>query len=176
MRADRGFTLIEVVVALVLGATIVLVAHRLCAALLDWAAHLTATTERLDREANGRRVLVAAVESIDISSAGTEGFAGGPSGVRFSSWAVDVHGWPALRSLTLGIQGRALVLDGLDCGPVAVADSVDFVTIDYLLELGEDARWMRSWSSALSVPVALRVRIEAAARSDTLLLAIGPRG
>ena len=66
---------------------------------------------------------------------------------------------------------------------ILLADSVTDVAFDYLLEPGEEAKWMREWISPVSAPLAVRIRIqrgtgkgEAGMVVDTLLLLIKERG
>jgi hypothetical protein len=60
------------------------------------------------------------------------------------------------------------------------------VAFDYLLEPGENTKWVREWISPVSAPLAVRVRVThlsdngqrttAHAVTDTLLLLIKERG
>jgi len=176
-RRDRGFTLIEVLLALALGGLVVLTAQRVFAGVTDGARRLSEAQEALDRRANARRLLVALVGSLDIGTPQSGGFDGRPDQVTFSTWAASAEGWPQRRTVTFRLEARAVVAEGL--GPVAivVADTVPRLDIDYLLDYGADAVWVRSWQSPVSAPVALRLRI---ARDtgvvDTLLLVAGLRG
>jgi len=69
-----------------------------------------------------------------------------------------------------------LRVQGLASEPLALADSVDALGIDYLLDFGAAERWGQAWMSEVSTPVALRLRIAHRGRTDTLLLLVGPRG
>jgi hypothetical protein len=91
---------------------------------------------------------------------------------------MDATGTFARSRIALGARGRALVLDGLPDGALTLADSVDHVGMDYLLGLGASSGWVRGWSSPVSAPLAVRLRIDYAPPrgADTLLLIIGPRG
>jgi prepilin-type N-terminal cleavage/methylation domain-containing protein len=176
MHPRRGFTLVEVTVALTLGALVVLLAHQLYGGVLDASARLTVERERLDREANAHRLLATLAGSLDIGGSRSGEFRGGANGVSFSAWYVGGRGWPERRDVSLAAKGTSLILEGLGDSSLVLADSVQAFTVDYLLGLGAGERWMRSWSSALSAPLALRLRIARAGHTDTLLLPIGPRG
>jgi len=179
MRANerRGFTLVEVMLALALGGLVVLMAQRIFAGVTDGARRLSEAQEALDRQANARRLLVGLVGALDIGTSQSAGFDGRPNQVTFSTWTVSREGWPARQRVTLRLVSRALVAEGLDAAAIVLADSVAALDIDYLLDYGADATWVRNWQSPVSAPLVLRMRIaRAESVVDTLLLVAGPRG
>jgi len=183
VRRARGFTLIEVMVALSLGALLVLIAHRIFTGVTEGSARLATARAALDREANARRILAAVVGSIDVGRPGTGDFDGKPHGVTFSTWYQSPAGWLEPRRVTLALGAESLVLTGLDEEPVRLADSVAALDLDYLLDYGVREAWVRAWSSTVSAPVAVRVRIRRTGDGrretggvDTLLLIVGTRG
>ena len=183
-RDRRGFTLIEVIVALTIGALVVLVAHQLFAAVADRGRTLIEAQTTLDRRANARRWLEATFLSLDVGTDGAGGFDGRPDHAVFSTWLVTSDGWFERRQVTLSAeQGRlwAAVTPGTQ---IALIDSVTDLQLDYLLEPGAESRWVREWVSPVSAPVAVRVRIakagcemrDAGCVVDTLLFLIKERG
>jgi prepilin-type N-terminal cleavage/methylation domain-containing protein len=170
----RGFTLIEVMIALTLSALVVLVAHRIFTGVVDGATRLRDARTALDREANARRLLTEAFGSLDIGTEGAGGFAGRPERVEFTTWQRVATGWLERRRVTLGAEGGVLV--ARSDRSIALRDSVSRVEFDYLLEPGANAAWVREWISPVSAPVAVRVRITRIAVVDTLLFIVGPRG
>jgi len=187
MSRDRGFTLIEVMVALTLGALVLLLAHRLFTGVADGAVRLTEARQTLDREANARRWLAAAFGSLEIDSA-SGGFAGDLSHVEFGSWQLTQYGWFSRRRITLTRNGNRLVaLEPPDS--IVLSDSVSDLQLDYLLEVGdvgrgdsapvspgERARFVRQWISPVSAPIAVRLRVTHAGVVDTVLVIVGSRG
>jgi len=178
-----GFTLIEVMVALTLGALVVLLAHRIFTGVTDGSVRLAEARAALDREASARRLLAAVVGSIDIGRAGAGDFRGEPHGATFSTWYQSPAGWLEPRRVTLALGGDAVVLHGLADEPVRLADSVTSLDLDYLLDYGAGEAWVRTWSSTVSAPVAVRVRTTKTGNGkgergkvDTLLLIVGTRG
>ncbi|MGH7676107.1 MAG: PulJ/GspJ family protein [Gemmatimonadales bacterium] len=178
-----GFTLLEVMVALALGSLVVLLAHRIFTGVTDGSARLADARAALAREANARRLLVAVVGSIDVGRPGAGDFRGEPHGATFSTWYQSPAGWLEPRRVTLALGGDALVLGGLADEPVLLANSVTALDLDYLLDYGAGEAWVRTWSSTVSAPVAVRLRITTAgdgrreaAGVDTLLLIVGTRG
>jgi len=181
MPADRrGFTLIEIMVALTLSALVVLVAHRVFTGVVDGAGRLSEARLALDREANARRFLQEAFGSLDVGSEGAGGFAGRTERVEFATWQRVPEGWLERRRLTLGVEaGRFIARTAGES--VALRDSVVGVEFDYLLQPGANAAWVREWISPVSAPVAVRVRVTRVRSTehgavDTSLLIVGPRG
>jgi prepilin-type N-terminal cleavage/methylation domain-containing protein len=171
MRGERGFTLVEIMVALTLSAMVLVLAHRVLAGIVDGSARLATVRTNLDREMNARRWLTEAFGSLDAP------FAGRQQQVEFSTAQLVSSGWLEPRRVLLGRSGDSLVasLDGE--GRVVLARGVSSVAFDYLLDPGAEAKWVREWISPVSAPLAVRIRI-AKSRGviDTLLLFVGPRG
>lgn len=174
-----GFTLIEVMVALALGGMVLLMAHRIFGSAADAMRALRQSREALDREQNGARWLTLAFGNLDVAdSAG--GFEGRPDQVRFQSRQLTPEGWFARLPVELRAEGGALVARSGPERPITLADSVVGAEFDYLLEPGARTKWVRTWISPLSAPVAVRLRIARRANgvnwTDTLLVLIGERG
>lgn len=192
-RGRDGFTLVEVLVALTLGALVVLLAHRLFTGVADGAGRLEEARRTLDREANARRWLAAAFGSLDVGE-GSGGFAGRPSTAEFASWQLVPEGWSARRRVNLALHDSRLVAAVSPNDSLILADSVAHLELDYLLDVhdgggddrgapGERATFVREWISPVSAPVAVRMRIAYQGRGrrdggrvDTLLVLVGPRG
>jgi len=182
-RDQRGFTLIEVVIALAVGAMVVLVAHQLFAAIADQGRVLTAARTALDREANARRWLAAAFLSLDVGTEGANGFDGRTDHATFTTWLVTPEGWFERCNVVLGRNAEALVAIVTPGSTIRLRDSVTDVQLDYLLEPGAESRWVREWVSPVSAPVAVRLRLSRAGKgegretaTDTLLFLIKERG
>jgi prepilin-type N-terminal cleavage/methylation domain-containing protein len=183
LRDQRGFTLVEVLVALTISGLVVLLAHQLFSAVADRGKTLTVTRTALDRAANARRWLDATFLSLDVGTDGASGFDGRPDHAAFTTWLLTPDGWFERRQVTLGAeQGRlrALVTPG---APIMLMDSLTDVQFDYLLEPGAESRWVREWVSPVSAPVAIRMRLERPGKregerlvADTLLFLIKERG
>ena len=96
----------------------------------------------------------------------------------FLAWEETADGWFERRPITLGRAGDHLVAGGALGASVALLDSVRDVACDYLLEPGGESRWVRTWVSPVSAPLAVRLRIRRtdAEGTDTLLFLIKERG
>jgi prepilin-type N-terminal cleavage/methylation domain-containing protein len=179
-----GFTLVEVLVALTIGALVVLVAHQLFAATADRGHTLITARTSLDRAANARRWLAATFLSLDVGTEGAGGFEGRTDHVVFTAWLLTPDGWFERRPVTLGSEQGHVQASVPPGTAIALIDSVSDVQFDYLLEPGADSRWVREWVSPVSAPVAVRMRVtktgcgmrDTGCVVDTLLFLIKERG
>ncbi len=176
MSRSRGFTLIEVMVALALAAVAALAAHRLVTGVLDGVRRVDGARSSLDREANARRLLSAVVGSITVGDARRDAFHGGRSQLTFTTWHADVRGRAVRRRVSVAVEDGALTARGVGAEPVRLRDGVSDLALDYLLELGEAERFVREWYSDASPPLAVRFRVSGAGGRDTLLVLVGERG
>jgi prepilin-type N-terminal cleavage/methylation domain-containing protein len=172
MRDSRGFTLLELVVGLTIGSVLVLTAARLFGDVTEDARRLTERRERLDRDANGLRLLGKLVESIDVASPGAIPFHGERDRILFSAWSSRSRGWPILRSYTVvAIDPGLAVVSQFDTLVVAVG--VDSLALDYLPHAGANESWVRGYLSPTSLPLGIRFRLWRLGKPDTLLLLVG---
>jgi len=179
-----GFTLVEVLVALTIGAIVVLLAHELFGAVAERGRTLTSARTALDRSANAHRWLDATFLSLDVGTDGAGGFDGRADQATFSTWLLTADGWFERRQVTLGAEQEHLQAGVTPGTAIALMDSVTDLQFDYLLEPGAESRWVREWVSPVSAPVAVRMRITKAGNGkgetgnvvDTLLLLIKERG
>ena len=191
MRPDirertTGFTLIEVLVALTIGAIVVLLAHRLFTGVIDGARRIEVARLALDREQNARRWLAEAFGSLEVGN-GAE-FAGHVNRLRFTAWLRTPQGWLVRQGIDLMVREHRLVSIVEATDPFVLADSVRQLEIDYLNDAGdraddpdgmpgERASFVREWISPVSAPLAVRLRLTwLSGSADTLLLMVGPRG
>ena len=181
MRAGRrkGFTLIEVLVALVLTGVVVLLVHRLLEVTMRSARVLRDARAATERRHQGERWLRLTLGSLDTS--GEDGaFDGRPDALSFVAWVPVAEGWLERRRVEFHLENRELV--GVLGGPhpVVLADGVERLEFDYLLEPGATTQWVQTWQSPLSAPLAVRLRVtrrqQERAVVDTMLYLIRDRG
>jgi len=173
-RAERAFTLIEVMVALTLGSLLVLAVHRVFGASADLTRDLQARRTEHNRAMEARRTLTRMFAGLDLTSPSAIGFRGDASSIRFSS---RVAGNGRASSLQISATESWLVLRREDGSTDRLIPAVR-IAIDYLPAVGADTSWVRGWQSPVSAPVAVRLRLLTAEGGpiDTLLFTIGTRG
>jgi len=171
----------------------VLLAHALIANVTDAARRAQEAVRAADRAGNRRLWLVRAFANVDVETAPPTGFrgttltadGGEADEVEFRS-RIRVGESRALRGVRLWLAADKRVLVELrppsasvDLRPdtLVLAEGIVALGLDYLLEYGADAPWVRVWLSAVSAPVAVRWRATGMdGRTDTLLLNVGARG
>src|SRR5437773_9096427 len=99
--STKGFTLVETLLALVIGTLVVLLAHQIFAAVTGQGRALLEARAALDRHANARRWLASALLSLDVSAAETGGFDGRADRVAFTTWQLVPDGWFERRRIVL---------------------------------------------------------------------------
>ncbi len=177
MNRSRGFTLIELTLALAVGSLTVLLGALLWRQALTGAAVLERHRTVLDRREGGRRWLASALGSIEAGALGDVPFAGHQTEASFSSWLSGSMGWAELQVVSIGVGNHALAARLTDGTTIPIADSVADVGFDYLLQPGSNTQWATGWESPVSVPLAIRVRITGMnGVVDTLLFLVGNRG
>jgi prepilin-type N-terminal cleavage/methylation domain-containing protein len=173
----RGFTLVELLLALAIGGLVVLLAHETFSGVSNEGRALLQARQSLDREANARRWLAATFRSLDVGIENAAGFDGHPDRVAFTAWELVPDGWLEPRRIILEQEGQRLIARTTHADVILLRDSVAAVALEYLLDLGSDAPWVQQWISPVSAPLAVRMRIRGhAGVVDTLVLVIGPRG
>ena len=174
MKHPKGFTLIEVIVAISIAGAVVLAAYRIFTGVADGAKGVVVTRGSLDHDANARRWLKGTFLSLEPP------FEGRVNHASFTSWQLMPGGWFEPQSTHLLQQGSRLVGKKGD-ESLQLTDGVSHVSFDYLLEPGADTKWVREWISPVSAPLAIRLRIAGCGRRDagcvdTLLFLVKERG
>lgn len=174
MKRTRGFTLIEVLVALTIASLVLLAAHQMFTGVADGARAVATERQVLDRRSNARRWLKATFLSLEAP------FEGRANNISFTSWQLTPGGWFEPQPIAVGCHGTLLV--ARHAGDIlTLADDVTGVAFDYLLDPGADAKWVHEWNSPVSAPLAVRVRIAGCGKReagcvDTLLFLVRERG
>jgi len=171
-----GFSLLEVMVALVITSLIALSAAGLVGGIVSQGAG-----RRTDRAAWNERwafqaLLDEAFRGLEVGTDSLSSFHGTPAEVRFTSNTPSARGWTELRRLRLSATGDAILLFDEQGRRDTLLTGVS-AGFAYLLEAGERSEWLGGWSSPAGAPLAVRLIVRPGhGPSDTMLFRIGRRG
>ena len=173
--ARRGFTLVEVIVAIAISALVVLAARMLLENLGAGTARIVAATREVDRDANAERLLRSLVGQIEVGIQ-RETFAGDEHSAEFTSWCRMPRGWMERCRLTLSVdvaQGSPILTATLPNGDRAALARADHsLRLRYLVDASAGGTWFVKWGEGLLAPRAIGVLAD----SDTVIVRIGERG
>ena len=177
-RRAAGFTLVEVMVAVVVIGVVLVGARTMLGQIADDADRIAGAAAEADREANADGLLRAVTGRVEVSRMpGQEvSFQGQPDGARFHSWCEVPDGWLERCQASLGFvgleDGAALVLRLSTGETVPVRRGIRRGEILYLRDAAQGGVWMKSWGASITPPVALGVVVD----GDTSVIRIGERG
>jgi prepilin-type N-terminal cleavage/methylation domain-containing protein len=174
-REDRtGFTLIEVLVALTIGAVVLLGARALLDGLSTSATAALHGARAADARANGEWIARQVIGNMALAPDTITSFAGSPREAVFSSWCPSTHGELEPCTVRLFIRGSAtadLVLSRSGGSDVTVLTGVTNARLRYLSRADNGGAWQSEWRTAIDTPLAIGVTTD----RDTLLLRVGER-
>jgi len=171
----RGFTLIEVVVALAISALVILSGRTLLENLGDAADRVDRAARDGDADANGERLLRGLVGQIDVGGRGAT-FSGDEQSAEFTSWCQSPRGWRERCRITLTIDAGngsptlTTTLPGND--GVVLYRARHTLQLRYLVDPSAGGTWFIKWGDGLLAPRAIGV----IADSDTLIIRVGEQG
>ena len=166
-RAGRhGFTLIEVMVTLVVAATVTLVAHEVFRALIAGQAMVVHGWTAASRQGIARSTLASAMRSAFASQ--DRPFDGTDTAAVFGTLMQTADGWFQPADVRLRIGPGGLELEGGPPRKVVLDPGAVDLRIDYLVRLGADAPWATAWLSPVSPPAAVRLRVTRRRNADEL--------
>ena len=175
----RGFTVIELVVALTLAGLVLLLGGAAFGVLARSAEATRRAELQTNRRRNAVRWLQRTVRSLEVGSPGAQPFVGELRRLRFGGRVQVPGGWWEMQPVELRVDGRTLVGTVAGGTTVSLIQGVSRVEFDYLIVPGLDSRWTHAWQSPVSAPLAVRLRLASADSAgvvDTLLLLVGERG
>lgn len=174
-----GFTLVEIMVALVVGTLAIVAARSMLGTLADHADRITDAARERDHAANGERLLRALVGGLDLGTHGNATFSGTEREAQFSSWCATANGWQERCKVRLVI----LPADSIAASPTvaAILASGDVVRLmargstarfAYLRDAAAGGSWVHTWGAGLTAPHALGIMTD----RDTIIVRVGERG
>ena len=178
MRTRRaGFTLIEIVVAMTVGAIVLVGVRQAAVGVADLAHATLARARSVERAANGERLLRRLVAEMEPDSNSTGGLVGDRSRAAFDAWCDAPAGWQERCKVTLAVDAdsgsaasRLVVSSTGGRTQVAIARDGE-LSLCYLLDARDGGRWRDDWDGRLALPLAVGV----VSATDTLLVPVGVR-
>lgn len=178
-----GFTLIEVMVAIVVGAVVMLGARALLDGLSLHSERVQSKTRHADASAGAEHVLRSAVGRASLASDSTDRFDGTVEEVRFGSWCDMAGGWQERCDVRLAVEregsdsGLSVVVHLGDFDRVEVAQHRYSASFRYLASAANGGQWLERWEQAIVPPLAvgLITRSTAASPPDTMILRVAER-
>lgn len=165
-RDPRGFTLLEVLVALIVAATVLLSAHWMAGAVADATERVAEEGGAADARANSERLLRRLAATAEPAAAP---FRGNRQIMRWSTWCDTADGWQERCTVELAMVQRregATLLLALPHGQlVVVREAVRRGGFRYLTAAGGRGSWTGEWAAS-SPPAAVAAEMD----SDTLIL------
>jgi prepilin-type N-terminal cleavage/methylation domain-containing protein len=170
----RGFTLMEVIVALTIAALLVVGARGLLEAIGGQAQAVLRFATAADRRLNARTELRRLVADLEPMRDSLPSMEGDGDSTAFRSRCVSEHGWTepcdVMLRVEAGTQGRRVTLTAQDRRAV-IGDSLSAAAIRYLTSAIAGGRWIESWQGTIGIPVGLGIIMN----GDTLFMPIGDR-
>lgn len=172
-RPDAGFTLIEVMTALVIGGIAVTAAAALFNALATQAETVRVLGRENDIRANGERLLRGLFENLEFRSSTAPALSGSESSVSLATWCDGVDGWlvPCSAQIAFERGTRSVALT------IEVADRrIEWRrgghgALRYLVDAAHGGTWATHWTTRVP-PKAVAIIID----QDTLMLGVGGNG
>jgi prepilin-type N-terminal cleavage/methylation domain-containing protein len=177
-RRIAGFTLVEVMVAIVVMGVVLVGARTMLGQIADDADRIGAAAREGDRDANAEALLRAVAGRLDVSPAPGSGlrFEGQPEGARFHSWCEVPDGWLERCQASLGfiqLEGAPVLALGLSTGElVPLRRGFRAGEILYLRGAANGGDWVKSWGASITAPLAFGLVVD----GDTAIIRIGERG
>lgn len=185
VRPRRGFTLLEVIVAIAVGSLVVLGARTMLEIVADGGHATHEAAIAADRTANAEAELRRLLRELEVGTEQAIRFSGAPDETRFSTWCTVAGGWVERCRATLAIEasteGSALVAtlstaDRSAAERLELRPGLERAELLYLSDATLGGRWFRVWGEGITAPLAVGLVVDSAERSDTTILRIGERG
>ena len=167
-----GVALLEVLIALLIGAVVLLGARALVEGIADNAQHISRHARNSDRTANAIRIARATVGRLRLVDP-DPAFSGDRRTSSFASWCYIPRGWlePCAARLAVEDSGASeRVTLSLSTGE-RVSVWRGTAELRYLASAEAGGQWYPLWGSALVPPLAIGIVTD----RDTILLPIGER-
>lgn len=174
-RRRTGFTLIEIVVAMTVGAIVLIGVRQAAVGVADLSDATLARARSAERAANGERLLRRLVAEMEPDSGSFGGLVGDSAHAEFEGWCDAPDGWQERCRLQLKVEsdsGARLVVRSTTGLRQSLVEPRAKMSLCYLFDAGDGGRWRADWDGRLALPLAIGLVIG----SDTTLVPVGVRG
>jgi prepilin-type N-terminal cleavage/methylation domain-containing protein len=175
-RRRAGFTVLELIVALVVSGVALVGARMVWETLTDSADRLRMAAAAVDRTANGERLLRTLFARLEIGTDSAREFAGSERVVRFTTWCDVPAGWEERCRAEVAVDtagGEPALVARLSTGErVILRRGFRTAALRYLNDPAGGGQWFRLWGRGIVAPYAVGVLAD----SDTTIVRIGERG
>lgn len=171
----RGFTLLEIMVAIAVASLALLTAGRLLVAVLGASSDLDDRMKAHTDDMNAERWLSRQLQSLAVGDGPAAAFDGTSRGFSAPGWLLAPDGWFERGRLTVALQGEEVVADLGALGRASLWRGVRALECQYLLVPGLRSQWVTEWRSPIAAPIAIRLRLtwmRPGAAPDTLFLLV----
>jgi prepilin-type N-terminal cleavage/methylation domain-containing protein len=173
----RGFTLIELMVAIMLTGIVLLGARALWESLAVSVDRLQSQATADVRDMNGERLLRSLLGRLEVGTDQSSEFAGDEQHTTFTTWCDMPAGWQERCDVVLGIEpdssaGLRLVARLSTGDVIALQRGFSTGTLRYLNDPIGRGVWFRIWGHGITAPLAIGVITD----GDTAIVPIGERG
>ena len=176
MPRREGFTLVEILVALMIGGLVLASAHQILSALSASATVTEVNRTAADGRANGVDIPYRLTGRLDVATPGATPFFGADRIAEFSSWCEVPRGWLEACTVVLAVdtvRGQPAVTARIDDSTrVVLVQGFARGAFRYLESADNGGTWQRVWGRGLGAPLAIGVILD----HDTLIVPIGARG
>jgi len=146
----RGFTLIEVIVAVLLTSMVLMIASGFVGSLAAIADSAESAGPDAARQGNGHAILRELFATMDLGTRAGGTFVGTPDRARFSAWIAD----PFAGAVSVEVE-VATRPDGIDVRAGDLEFTVD-IDGDTSVAYRAASSWRPEWVSGTTLPVAVR--------------------
>jgi prepilin-type N-terminal cleavage/methylation domain-containing protein len=169
----KGFTLLEISIALTLGAMVLLSARLLLETISDTGARIREEAANADATANAERLLRSVLGRAEGDTAAAHAFEGSSHAATFTSWCDVAGGWQERCRIKLAIE-RTDSLTSLSMWQgverrIELRADVNLIALGYLSSSDTGLVWLARWDRSASVPAAVALF----AFQDTMILRVG---
>ena len=168
----RGFTLIEVAVAMVVASGFLVLSRAVLFGVADGAGRIAAAASANDDKRTSRqqlRAILAFARTVDPDSVA---FLGSPRALFVRSYCPTPGGWNEACSVTVSIgDSTSTIYLGINYRRLTAIDrsARDFAALCYLQSVADGGRWLSDWPATHDLPMAVGLVID----RDTTILPVG---